>query len=61
MTDRCNSRPRADQSRSEPIRKVRRSALREPLAPGPEALAAAHSRILAALGREIAAELLKRP
>jgi len=40
---------------------VRRSALREPLGPGPEALAAAHSRILAALGREIAAELLKRP
>lgn len=40
---------------------VRRSALREPLGSGPDALAAAHSRILAALGREIAAELLRRP
>jgi hypothetical protein len=41
---------------------LRRTVLREPLpGPGPEALATAHSRILAALGREIAAALLKRP
>jgi len=41
---------------------VRRTTLREALPdPGPDALAAAHSRVLAALSREIAAELLKRP
>jgi len=41
---------------------VRRTTLREPLAdPGPDALAAAHSRVLAALSREIAAALLGRP
>lgn len=41
---------------------LRRTALREALAdPGPEALAAAHSRVLEALSREIAAELLKLP
>jgi uncharacterized lipoprotein YmbA len=41
---------------------LRRSVLREPLPdPGPDALAAAHSRILAALSREIATALLKRP
>ena len=41
---------------------VRRSALRETLPdPGPESLAAAHSRVLAALGREIALELVKLP
>jgi len=41
---------------------VRRTALRETLPdPGPDALAAAHSRVLAALGREIALELVKLP
>ena len=41
---------------------VRRTTLREALPdPGPDALAAAHSRVLAALSREIAAELLRRP
>jgi hypothetical protein len=41
---------------------VRPSLLREALPdPGPDALAAAHSRILAALSREIAAALLRRP
>lgn len=39
----------------------RSSVLREPLAPGPDALEAAHSRILAALAREIAAELERLP
>jgi uncharacterized protein len=41
---------------------LRRTALREALADsGPEALAAAHSRVLEALSREIAAALLKLP
>jgi uncharacterized lipoprotein YmbA len=41
---------------------VRRAALREALPDsGPAALAAAHSRILAALAREIAGELVKLP
>jgi uncharacterized lipoprotein YmbA len=41
---------------------LRRSTLREPLlGQGPEALAAAHSRVLAALGREIAAALRALP
>jgi uncharacterized lipoprotein YmbA len=41
---------------------VRPSRLREALADaGPDALVAAHSRILAALSREIAAALLRRP
>jgi hypothetical protein len=41
----------------------RRTELREPLDPlaGPDALAAAHSRILAALAREIATALAERP
>jgi uncharacterized lipoprotein YmbA len=41
---------------------VRRTVLQEALSgPGGDALAAAHSRIMAALAREIATELLKRP
>jgi uncharacterized lipoprotein YmbA len=41
---------------------VRRTMLREALSgAGADALAAAHSRIMAALAREIATELLKRP
>jgi hypothetical protein len=41
---------------------LRRTALREALAdPGPDALAAAHGRVLEALSREIAAALLKLP
>jgi len=41
---------------------LRRTALREALAdPGPDALTAAHSRVLEALSREIAAALLKLP
>jgi uncharacterized lipoprotein YmbA len=41
---------------------LRRTVLREALAdPGPDTLAAAHSRILEALSREIAAAVLKLP
>jgi hypothetical protein len=41
---------------------LRRTVLREALPdPGPDTLAAAYSRILATLGREIAAELIRRP
>jgi hypothetical protein len=39
----------------------RRTALREPMGPGPDDLEAAHSRILAALSREIATELERLP
>jgi uncharacterized lipoprotein YmbA len=39
----------------------RRTVLREPMGPGPDALEAAHSRILAALAREIAVELERLP
>jgi len=46
---------------SERAVRVRRSVFREPLDPGPDALAAAHSAVLAALARELAAELLRRP
>ena len=39
----------------------RRSEFRVPLGPGPDALAAAHSAVLAALARELAGEMLRRP